>query len=419
MSTTEYRWSHAERVWPGDPGAPGGRANRRGFRYRAYVPGPVARWRPVLPADLADDAVRAEVACRDLGRHGARLETLLWPLLRSEALASSRIEGLVLSHHRLAHAGLTATADPTAAGVRANVAAVRAAVELAAGGAPITPATLDLLHGALLGEAAPAIAGRVRTAQNWIGGRHPNPRGAAFVPPPPEEVPRLMGDLCRFIARDDLPAVVQAAIAHVQFETIHPYADGNGRLGRILIPVVLRRRGVTAPPGGGLGAVPPVSLVLAADGDGYVRALQAFRAGDTEPWLRLCAWAVWRAAQAAEELAARVEALTGQWRVTAGGPRPHSAAARLIAALPAEPVVDLAAVQRLTGSSHEAARLAIARLADAGVLRQVGGGRRGRIWEAVGLFALLDDLEAGLGPGRAGRAPVRPPTGPPAPRTAG
>jgi len=378
------------------------------------VPGPVAEWRPALPAEVADDAVRAEVACRALARHGARLETLLWPLLRSEALASSRIEGLVVSHHRLAHAGLGGSADPTAAGVLANVAAVRAAVQVAAGAARITPATLDALHAALLGDAAPAIAGRVREAQNWIGGRHPNPRGAAFVPPPPEEVPRLVDDLCRFIAREDLPAVVQAAIAHVQFETIHPYADGNGRLGRMLIPVVLRRRGVTAPPGEGVGAVPPVSLVLAADGDGYVEALGAFREGDAEPWLALCSWAVWRAAGAAEHLAARVEALADDWRRRAGPLRRHSAAARLIAALPAEPVVDLAAVRRLTGASHEAARLAIARLADADVLRQVGDARRRRVWEAVGLFALLDGLEADLGPVRSGRVPARPPTSPPA-----
>jgi len=99
----------------------------------------------------------------------------------------------------------------------------------------------------------------IRSEQNWIGGAASSPRDAEFVPPPPELVPDLLDDLCAFCNREDVPASVQAGIAHAQFETIHPFADGNGRVGRALIHVVLRRRAL-AP-----RYVPPVSLVLAAD----------------------------------------------------------------------------------------------------------------------------------------------------------
>jgi len=103
----------------------------------------------------------------------------------------------------------------------------------------------------------PDISGQVRTTQNWIGGNDFNPCQAAFVPPPPEYLAGLLEDLCLFINRDDLPGTVQAGIVHAQFETIHPFADGNGRTGRALIHVVLKRRGLAR------HLVPPISLALA------------------------------------------------------------------------------------------------------------------------------------------------------------
>src|SRR6202023_1686779 len=113
----------------------------------------------------------------------------------------------------------------------------------------------------LFGAFGDATAGKVRDRQNWIGGASSGPRDAEFIPPPPELVPELLDDLSRFMARDDLPPVAQAAVAHAQFETIHPFADGNGRVGRCLISVVFRRRGL------GQRLIPPVSLVLAARRD--------------------------------------------------------------------------------------------------------------------------------------------------------
>src|SRR5438094_3590381 len=115
------------------------------------------------------------------------------------------------------------------------------------------------------------IAGAIRADQNWIGGNDHNPCGADFVPPPPDAVSDLLADLCDAIHDDRLPPLVQAALVHAQFETIHPFADGNGRTGRALIHVVLRRRGL-AP-----RYVPPISLVLATRARDYVAGLTAFR----------------------------------------------------------------------------------------------------------------------------------------------
>lgn len=357
-----------------------------GFAYRAYVPGTIAQWDPSLPASLAADLARAETAIRDLDAHGPPVASLAWPLLRAEAIASSNIEGLGVSHHRLALAAFDANDDPLAQAVLGNVHALRRVTDI--GSSRLDTRVLNDLHRVLLSGTRDAErAGRVREVQNWIGGRHPNPRGASFIPPPPEDVAGLITDLLAFCRRDDLPVVAQAAIAHVQFETIHPYFDGNGRLGRALVQVILRRRGLAQE------VFPPISLVLGGEDDRYIGGLTAFREGDAGQWLAFFAQTVFRAARAGEELADDIRALEERWREQAHRPRRGSAASTLITRLPEEPVVDLAAARRLTGTSTQAALRAIDRLAAAGVLRERSGRRRGRVWEAVGLFALLDDLE--------------------------
>lgn len=126
---------------------------------------------------------------------------------------------------------------------------------------------------------AARIAGQVRTSQSWIGGNDYNPCGADYVPPPPEDVADLLDDLCEAINDDRLQPDVQAALVHAQFETIHPFADANGRTGRALIHVVLRRRGVA------LSYVPPISAVLGAHRDRYIAGLIGFRDASVDPWL--------------------------------------------------------------------------------------------------------------------------------------
>ena len=124
---------------------------------------------------------------------------------------------------------------------------MKRAIEFGTTSDPLTPADIEDVHRTLLRFTEDAdIAGVVREAQNWIGGNDYNPIGATYVPPPHERVRPLLEDLCAFVNRTDLAAIVQAAIAHAQFETIRPFADGDGRVGRALIYMILRRRGETA-----------------------------------------------------------------------------------------------------------------------------------------------------------------------------
>jgi len=229
--------------------------------------------------------------------------------------------------------------------------------------------------------------GRLREEQNWIGGRLSNPSDAAYVPPPEDLVAALLADLLEFMARDDLPAVAQAAIAHAQFETIHPFVDGNERIGRCLIHVVLRRRGV-AP-----RFVPPVSIALAARPGAYVDGLVTFREGRTSDWIASFAGATHDAAVAAVELADQVAALQVEWVVRAGRPRAGSAAAKLIALLPALPVLSAPTARVAIGVSQQQTLAGLKTLADAGVITQISHGTYDRQYAASELFDLVTRYE--------------------------
>jgi Fic family protein len=247
------------------------------------------------------------------------------------------------------------------------------------------------LHEALMTATRDAhLAGRIRDRQNWLGGSTFSPRGAEFIPPPPEYVEPLLEDLARFLNRTDLPAVQQAAIAHAQFETIHPFDDGNGRVGRCLIHAVLRRRGV-AP-----RYVPPISLVLATHADEYIQALTAYRDDRQNEWTMIFARTASIASDQAAGFAARVAELQEQWRSRAGNPRRGSAAARLIELLPRQPIVDSGTAHEMLGGSQEAVRLAVRQLEGAGVLQRLDAKGRRRVWEAVGLYEALDVFEREL-----------------------
>ena len=390
-----------ERRWPGVPGAQGGKANRVGFTYQAYLPDEIRNWQPQISLEVAQLASDADSVCRGLQVHAQRIGVLSVPLLRSEAVASSRIEGLAVSHHRLSLAQAGHVGDTVADLVVGNVRALEAAIDLAGARERFRSADLLEIHRLLLPREG--HSGRFREMQNWIGGRHPNPRGAAFIPPPEDDVSRLIEDLCTFIARDDLPASVQAAIAHAQFETIHPFVDGNGRVGRALIQAILNRRGLTAGP---QRVFPPVSLTIAASIDAYISGLTAYRHGDLNEWLGYLCESIIASAGLAEQLAENVATLQARWRSRVGSPRRGSATDVLIGALPTEPVIDAAAVRRIAGCSDRAAKTAVNRLLEGGVIKQIGERQRGRRFEAVGLFAVLDDLEHGASVRRRRRDPT-------------
>ena len=326
----------------------------------------------LLSSHIAAAAANAEKACRDL--NGAppaliNLEALTRRLLRAESVASSRIEGLVLSHRRLAKAAFSNDArDLTAQGLLGTSAALERAVALAGDVEELTRKHLLDVHRVLFtGTRDEHLGGLLREEQNWIGGAASSPRSAEFIPPPPELVPELLEDLAAFCNRADVPAVIQAAIAHVQFETIHPFLDGNGRVGRALILAVFRRRGI-AP-----RYLPPVSLALAGEADRYVAGLTSWRNGDDDDWYAAFVDTAHRAATGAHAFAGAVVELQGRWLEQAGNPRRNSGPMRLIELLPSQPIISVKTAAQLLGGTEERARQAVLRLERAGVLRQTGG----------------------------------------------
>ncbi|MGQ0433141.1 MAG: Fic family protein, partial [Microthrixaceae bacterium] len=328
------------------------RRDRRSCQYDAYVPDPLAERQIALDADVAADIGEAEAAIVELNaRHGglADTEALARLLLRAEAVASSKIEGLEVGPRRLlrAEAASQLGEDPrdvTAAEVLGNVESMAWATSDAASGQPITRDFLLEAHRRLLAHTDHrGIAGQVRNEQNWIGGSSYNPCSAAFVPPPPELVSDLLDDLVAFLSDDLLSPLTQAAIEHAQFETIHPFADGNGRVGRALIHVVLRRRGLAS------RVVPPISLVLATRSKDYIQGLTntRYRGAATSKaahqglneWLATFAGACKRAVDDVTVFEDRVQALAKAWQERLGRVRANSAAQRLLTVLPGAPIL--------------------------------------------------------------------------------
>ncbi|MDX6633039.1 MAG: hypothetical protein QOG26_1044 [Solirubrobacterales bacterium] len=388
-TTRERRGHYEERTWAPDfERARGGRV--AAGRYRAFVADPIGDLDPALNSSTFAIAERAGAQVRELNSREPALvplEGLARQLLRSEALASSRIEGLNLSHRKLAQAALEGDqGDHKAQEVLANTRAMEEAVRIGAETKRITPQDIADIHAALaVVPPLDRIAGQFREEQGWIGG--PSPPQAEFVPAPPEHVRPLVEDLCEFANRDDIPPVVQAAIAHSQFETIHPFGDGNGRVGRCLIHVLFRRRGIAT------RYVPPVSLVLEANKDAYIAGLERYRADLLDDWVAQFARAVEAAAANAENFSDRIAALQSDWLERVGPTRRDAVALKVIENLPSFPFITTKIVQELTGRSDVAALRGLARLEDAKILTRHRNKRKGDSWEAKELFGLLNEFE--------------------------
>lgn len=401
---------YIERIWPGNP-AGQTRAERSPGRFKAFVPDPIAAYEPQLTGVLSQLLSDADGAVRDLNRldlgRAHQIEPLARQLLRQESLASSRIEGLVISHKRISEADfdLRGTRDQRACEVLANIEAMDQAIRIGSGSERITLHSIVDLHRTLMAVTQPNIAGVIRETQNWVGGRLYTPVGADFVPPPADEVVHLLEDLAEFMNLDDLPATLQAALVHAQFETIHPFPDGNGRVGRCLIHVIFRRRGLAQ------HHAPPVSLLMATDVDRYLKALTAYRGDREAEWAAYFAQTTVAATSAAVDFGARLTALQEEWLVKAGVRR-GSTAEKIIEVLPAQPMIDVAVAARLAGTSEEAARQALNILAERGVVKQVTKRNWGRVWQARGLWNLLDRFEQRLATPGGSDQPARP-----APRT--
>lgn len=388
--------------WPGHPDG-FTRAERLGGSYELYFPdGLVGR-----EFDLSDEVLAAlEDAAGDLARLDATAavltnsEALARLLLRAEAVGSSQIEGLVVGARRLLKAealrGNARHHDVTAEEVLGAVDAMTWVTESVQIGEKLEVEHLLEAHRRLMAHSPnPEFGGEVRFLQNWIGGR--SPAEAYFVPPPAQLVPELLEDLMAFVRDSSLPVLAKTGIAHAQFETIHPFADGNGRTGRALIHLILRAEGLVE------RTVPPVSLSLATHATQYVEALTAFRhvgkatspraRGAANEWLLMFATACSHATAEAARFERTAAELKAAWRERTAPVRAGSAVDLLIETLPAAPVLTLAAAAELIGRSQQAANQGLARLTEAGVLREVTDGRRNRVYEApelIDAFTLLE-----------------------------
>jgi Fic family protein len=213
-------------------------------------------------------------------------------------------------------------------------------------------------------------------------------------------VPDLLEDLCEFCNGDDLPGVAQAALAHAQFETIHPFVDGNGRTGRALIHMIIRRRGLAT------HVVPPISLVLATWARDYVEGLTATRyrgSADAQAaqdgvnlWIGRFAAACRRAVADATSFERRIEHIEAEWRRRLGSVRSQSGTDLLLHSLIGAPVVTVASASGLIDRSYPQTNEAIARLVRSGILEQVTVGRRNRAFEAPDVIDAFTDLERQL-----------------------
>jgi Fic family protein len=306
--------------------------------------------------------------------------------VRTESVASSKIEAIEAGLDDYARALHGSRSNDSAVAMVAATAALEAMIRGGGPGRDIELSAITDAHAVLMRDdpSERRYAGRVRDVQTWIGGSDHSPRNALFVPPPPDAVAEYLDDLLDFANRDDLPVLVQAAIAHAQFESIHPFTDGNGRIGRALINLILRRRGVTT------RVVLPLASALVAHRERYFGLLTAYREGDVSPLVLSFARAARVAAVESRVTAGRLGELGDEWRAAVGDVRRGSAVAMLLDALPSRPIVTADDVAEITGAVRSGVFAAINRLHDGGVLRPLSDRRRDRIWGAA---AVLDELE--------------------------
>jgi Fic family protein len=334
---------------------------------------------------VADEA-SIEIARFD-AESGSRLAPFGAILLRTESTSSSRIENLTSGAKAIALAELGATDQRNAVEIVGNVHAMQTAIDL---DGQLDENLILAMHAALMAGHDAASAGRWRTQQVWIGGDSYGPHGAAFVPPHHDHVPTAMADLMQFIRRDDIPILTHAAIAHAQFETIHPFPDGNGRTGRALIHSILRAKQLTP------NVTVPIAAGLLTDVDAYFSALTAYRAGDPAPIVTAMAEASFAAITNARLLLREITEIRQDWETVIKA-RPQAAVWQVADLILRIPVFDAQTVARELDTAPSNAARAIAPLTEAGILTEFTGMRRNRMWQAREILGALDAFAARAG----------------------
>ena len=368
-------------------------ARRQSGEYRAAIPAVIADLAVTLPSDVL---ANAEEASNEIARFDSELGDEIAPfasvLLRTESAASSNIENLTASARAIAEAeALGDTSRRNAALIVGNTEAMKAAIALAD---RIDGTAILAMHEALMHSSNPGIAGKWRTEQVWVGGGSFGPRGADFVAPQQDRVAGTIDDLIRFTERSDIPVLPQTAIAHAQFETIHPFPDGNGRTGRALIQAMLRNKRLTRQ------MTVPVSAGLLTDTDAYFDALGAYRDGDPVPIVERLSAASVLAVLNGRHLIGDLRAIRAEWAVKITARR-DSAVHRVADLLLQRPVFNAQLLHRELGISTGNARRFVDPLTEAGIIVEFTDRARNRAWRAPEVLQALDAFAV-----RAGRRGV-------------
>lgn len=387
--------AHGERVIPWRQKQKGGSREDRMLReITVSLPPRLNDLSPQLPSAIAAEADRALAAITRLDAvHGEHLGSLSTLLLRAESVASSKIEYVEATIEDFARASRGTKSNSSAVSMVASARALDSLISSVDNRGKITLNNILAAHKILMVDdprEAPH-AGRVRNTQNWIEGSDYSPRGATYIPPLHQTVEGYLADLLKFANRDDVPVIAQAAITHAQFESIHPFADGNGRIGRALINTILRRRGVTS------RVVVPLASSLVAKRDTYFNLLAAYREGDAGPIIRAFSHAAQTAAYESQASADRLSEMPQQWieqhvEHTGRRPRGGSAAGKILDQLPDNPFFTAEEMEDTIGGSTSSIYSAIEALAGAGILRTLTHRKRNQIWCAAAIMDELEDL---------------------------
>lgn len=357
-------------------------AQRQSGEYQAAVPAEIANLDLRLPSDVLADA---EEASQEIARFDTELGGEIVPfasvLLRTESAASSKIENLTASARAIAEAEtLGTTKRRNASMIVANTKAMQAAIDLAD---RISDEAILAMHDALMHETEPRIAGKWRAEQVWIGGGNFGPGGADFIAPHQDRVPGAIDDLVQFAKRSGIAVLPQIAIAHAQFETIHPFPDGNGRTGRALVQSMLRNKRLARQ------VTVPVSAGLLTDTNSYFQALTAYREGDPAPIVERLSEASILAVINGRQLVADLQTIRGQWdsKITA---RRDSAVHRVADLLIKRPVVNAQLVSDQLNIAVSNVYRYLAPLLESEIIVEFTDQARNRAWRAQEVLDALD-----------------------------
>jgi Fic family protein len=390
---------YKSKTWVSEPALDAPARYKKACKYQTFTPDPISDFNECLPVEDIALTAKAEKLIHELnGLHSSALAPFARLLLRSESMASSKIEGMQITPRELIRSEIKVTEGikigSTTREVLSNISAMNTAINLAGKAKKFTLADLLSIHKVLM-QGAPnsRLAGKIRTEQNWIGGNNYNPCGAEFVPPPPDEVGALLKDLISAINGDDLPPLIQAALVHAQFETIHPFEDGNGRTGRALVQVILRKRGLSS------AYVLPISIAFALEKSTYIKGLTAFRESTFAEWLNTFSTAAIQSARLAETYLEQISTCQEDFRskVTKKfNPRSDSSIWAIIDLLPAYPVITIGMLVESIGKTKAALNQAVLQLEESKILVPISTGARNRMWESPAILTLLENLNEGV-----------------------